>query len=73
MDMSKTNPPKEQTMSITLTQISGLEIVDCGGYYAIINRQLGNVEYVKDLKTAEAVLVSVAKDRLATMIEEVAA
>ena len=59
--------------TITLEKISGLEIVNCNGYYAIVNRALGNVEYVKDLKTAEAVLVSVAKDRLASWKEQIAA
>lgn len=54
-------------MTITLTQLTGLEIVECNGYFAIVNRELGNVEYVKSLKIAEAVLVSVAKDRLAEM------
>ena len=55
------------TTTITLQQLSGLEIVKCDGYFAIVNRDLGNVEYVKNLKAAEAVLVSVAKDRLDAM------
>ena len=55
------------TTDITLQSITGLEIVDCNGYYAIVNRDLGNVEYVKTLKIAEAVLTSVAQDRLADM------
>jgi hypothetical protein len=55
------------TTDITLESITGLEIVKCNGYYAIVNRALGNVEYVKTLKIAEAVLISVAKDRLAEM------
>jgi hypothetical protein len=76
MDMATTTH-QEHTMiintTITLEKISGLEIVNCNGYYAIVNRALGNVEYVKDLKTAEAVLVSVAKDRLASWKEQIAA
>lgn len=55
------------TANITLQSITGLEIIDCNGYYAIVNRELGNVEYVKSLKIAEAVLTSVAQDRLAEM------
>jgi len=68
--MATTTAHKEQAMkttTITLQQITGLDIVKCDGYFAIVNRELGNVEYVKSLKIAEAVLVSVAKDRLAAM------
>ena len=70
MRMATTTAHKEQAMNrniITLEQLSGLEIVKCDGYFAIVNRELGNVEYVKSLKIAEAVLVSVAQDRLAAM------
>ena len=70
MCMATTTAHKEQAMTrniITLEQLSGLEIVKCDGYFAIVNRELGNVEYVKSLKIAEAVLVSVAQDRLAAM------
>jgi hypothetical protein len=58
------------TRTISLSKIAGLDIVDCGGYYAVVNRELGNVEYVKSLKIAEAVLVSVAQDKLAAMQAE---
>jgi hypothetical protein len=61
------------TRTISLSTIAGLDIVECDGYYAIVNRDLGNVEYVKSLKVAEAVLVSVAQDKLAAMLAGLAA